>query len=114
VVSRLQYNFYNGDELAEILTQDTGNVHGPAATELRHPVLASHVVVIILQTSRPPVSPLPTTNPNGVPPNPGLADPGPAPDTGQMTAPPSPSAISDPVDATFAVSAMQFFGHPPN
>jgi hypothetical protein len=114
VVSRLQYNFYNGDELAEILTQDTGDVHGPAATELRHPVLASHVVVIILQTSRPPVSPLPTTNPDGAPPNSGLVNPGPAPDAGQTTAPPSPSAVSDPVDATFAVSAMQFFGHPPN
>lgn len=108
VVSRLQYNFYNGDELAEILTQDTGNVHGPAATELRHPVLASHVVVIILQTCRPPVSPLPTTNPDGAAPHPGLVDPE------QMTAPPSPSAVSDPVDATFAVAAVQFFGHQPN
>jgi len=125
VVSRLQYNFYNGDELAEILTQDTGNVHGPAATELRHPVLASHVVVIILQTSRPPASPLPgtgpTANPGAAQPQPGSVDPGPgpggaalAPDSGQLIAPPSPSAVSDPVDATFAVSAMQFFGHQPN
>ena len=112
VVSRLQYTFYNGDELAEILTQDTGNVHGPAAAALRHPVLASHVVVIILQTARPPASPLPSTgatpNPDGAVPQPGLADPG------ETTAPPSPSPLSDPVDATFAVTAMQFFGHQPN
>jgi hypothetical protein len=112
VVSRLQYNFYNGDDLAEILTQDTGNVHGPAATELRHPVLASHVVVIILQTSRPPASPPPstgtTTDADGAAPQPGVVDPG------QPTAPPSASAVSDPVDATFAISAMQFFGHQPN
>jgi hypothetical protein len=112
VVSRLQYNFYNGDELAEILTQDTGNVHGPVTTPLRHPVLASHVVVIILQTSRPPVSPVPSTsptaNPDAAQPQPGLVDPGQAP------APPSASAVSDPVDATFAVAAMQFFGHQPN
>jgi hypothetical protein len=112
VVSRLQYNFYNGAELAEILTQDTGNVHGPAATELRHPVLASHVVVIILQTSRPPTSPLPstgpTTDPDGTAPQPDVVDPG------QLTAPSSAAAVSDPVDATFAVSAMTFFGHQPN
>jgi hypothetical protein len=112
VVSRLQYNFYNGDELAQILTQDTGNVHGPVATELRHPVLASHVVVIILQTARPPASPPPSTGPStdadGAAPQPGVVDPG------LMTAPSSASAVSDPVDATFAISAMQFFGHQPN
>jgi hypothetical protein len=111
VVSRLQYNFYNGNELADILTQDTGNVHGPVAAPLRRPVLASHVIVIVLQTSRPPVSPLPSTdptaNPDGAAPHPGSADPG------QSTAPLPASAVSDPVDATFAVAAMQFFGHQP-
>jgi hypothetical protein len=112
VVTRLQYNFYNGDELAEILTQDTGNVHGPVAAAVRHPVLASHVVVITLQTSRPPASPLPTTNPDGAQPQPGSVDPGPGP--GETTVPVSPSAVSDPVDATFAISALQFFGHQPN
>ncbi|MBV8293767.1 MAG: hypothetical protein JOY55_18505, partial [Mycobacterium sp.] len=124
VVAKLQYNFYNGNELAEILTQDTGNVHGPASTPLRHPVLASHVTVIVLQTSRPPVSPLPsagpTTNPVGAEPGSGLIDPGLGapltPDVEQTTAPGplSPSTVADPVDATFAVSAMQFFGHQPN
>jgi len=116
VVSRLQYNFYNGDELADILTQDTGDVHGPAAAELRHPVLASQVVVIILQTSRPPASPLPNTSdtadPGAAQPQPQNVDPG--PDPRETTAPTSPSALSDPVDATFAVAAMQFFGHRPN
>ena len=111
VVSRLQYNFYNGNDLAEILTQDTGAVHGPVAAPLRRPVLASHVVVLVLQTSRPPVSPLPTTSPpadpDGAAPQPESVDPG------QPTAPASASAVSDPVDATFAVAAMQFFGHQP-
>ncbi|MBV8863308.1 MAG: hypothetical protein JO259_15835, partial [Mycobacterium sp.] len=124
VVSKLQYNFYNGNELAEILTQDTGNVHGPAGTALRHPVLASHVTVIILQTGRPPVSPSPaagpTSSPGGGAPEPGLVDPGLgapwAPEVEQTIPPGSLSSptVSDPVDATFAISAMQFFGHQPN
>jgi hypothetical protein len=112
VVSRLQYNFYNGDELAEILTQDTGNVHGPVATALRRPVLASRVVLIILQTSRPPASPLPDTNPAGAEPQPGSPDP--ASGAEQSTASLSPSPLSDPVDATFAVTALQFYGHQPS
>jgi hypothetical protein len=112
VVSRLQYNFYNGDALAEILTQDTGNVHGPVAATLRRPVLASRVVVIILQTSRPPAAPVPDTNPAGAEPQPGSADP--APGAGPSTAALSPSPVSDPVDATFAVAALQFHGHQPS
>lgn len=111
VVSRLQYNFYNGNELADILTQDTGNVHGPATTSLRHPVLASHVVVIVLQTARPPVSPLPEPTSVAAQAQSGPPDPGAATDTPMPT---SPSAVSDPVDATFAVSGMQFFGHQPS
>jgi hypothetical protein len=112
VVNRLQYNFYNGDELAEILTQDTGNVHGPVTAALRHPVLSSRVVVIILQTSRPPASPLPGTNPTGADSQPGSADPATAAE--QSTASLSPSPLSDPVDATFAVAALQFYGHQPS
>ena len=111
VVSRLQYTFYNGDQLAEIFTQDTGNVHGPVTAALRHPVLASRVVVLILQTSRPPVSPSPdpgtTSGPGAAPPQPDLANPG------QTPPPLSAPTASDPVDATFAVTAMQFFGHQP-
>jgi hypothetical protein len=112
VVSRLQYNFYNGDELAEILTQDTGNAHGPVTAALRQPVLASRVVVIILQTSRPPIAPLPDTNGAGAEPQPGQAEP--TPDPGQVGAALTPSALSDPVDATFAVANLQFYGHQPN
>lgn len=111
VVSRLQYNFYNGNELVDILTQDTGSVHGPASTGLRHPVLASRVVVIVLQTARPPVSPLPLPNPAAGP-QPGLGDPGSG--ASQMPAPTPSSTVSDPVDATFALSGLQFFGHQPN
>jgi hypothetical protein len=112
VVSRLQYNFYNGNELADILTQDTGNVHGPATAALRRPVLASRVVVIVLQTARPPMSPLPGPNTAAGQPQPGLIDPG--PDTSDTPVPALPSTVSDPVDAAFAVSGMQFFGHSPN
>lgn len=112
VVSRLQYNFYNGEELAEILTQDTGNVHGPVTAALRRPVLASRVVVIILQTSRPPAAPLLDANIVAAEPQPGLADP--IPDPAQVSAALTPSTLSDPVDATFAVTALQFYGHQPN
>lgn len=112
VVSRLQYNFYNGNELADILTQDTGNVHGPATAGLRRPVLASRVVVIVLQTARPPASPLPGTNTAAGQPQPGLVDSG--PDTSDTPVPALPSTVTDPVDAAFAVSGMQFFGHQPN
>jgi hypothetical protein len=111
VVSRLQYNFYNGDELAEILTQDTGNVHGPVTAALRRPVLASRVVVIILQTSRPPAAPALDANGAGAEPQSGQTDP--TPDPGQVGAALAPSALSDPVDAAFAVTALQFFGHQP-
>jgi hypothetical protein len=112
VVSRLQYNFYNGNELAEILTQDTGNVHGPATAGLRRPVLASQVVVIVLQTARPPVSPLPGPNTAAGQPQPGLVVPG--PEATDTSVPALPSTATDPVDAAFAVSGMQFFGHQPN
>jgi len=126
VVTRLQYNFYNGSELAEILTQDTGDVHGPASATLPRPVLASRVTVVVLQTSRAPVSPLPSNGPTtsvAAEPGSGLIDPGPGPggvapvpDVEESAAPHplSPAPVSDPADATFAVSAMQFFGHRPN
>lgn len=112
VVSKLQYNFYNGNELADILTQDTGNVHGPASAELRRPVLASRVVVIVLQTARPPASPLNGTTTTAAQPQSGPVDP--AHDTTDAAVPAPASTVSDPVDAAFAVSAMQFFGHLPN
>lgn len=114
VVSRLQYCFNDDDHT--IVTQDTGNAHGPVTLPLPHPVLASQVTVIILQTARPPASPLPSTDPGNLP---GL------PDTAQGVGPAGQEDVpaqvptadldpnGDPVDATFAMSGLQFFGHPP-
>jgi hypothetical protein len=121
VVTRLQYIFNDDDRT--ILTQDTGNAHGPVTTPLPHRVLASRVTVVILQTSRPPASPLP--NPaQAVAAQPGFLDSvlgaanGPAPsDATQTSAPAADSAeqlTGDPVDFTFAIAAMKFFGHQPD
>ena len=119
VVTRLQYIF-NDDERT-IFTQDTANTHGPVTTPLPKKVLASRVTVIILQTSRPPASPLPSTDPSAAA-QPGFldsvlgADGAPAPADATQTSQPTPmgETTSDPVDSTFAVAAMQLFGHQPN
>jgi hypothetical protein len=121
VVTRLQYVFNDTDRT--ILTQDTGNTHGPVTTPLPHRVLASRVTVVVLQTSRPPASPPPSTNPTAAP-QPGFLDSvlgaanGPAPsDATQTSAPaadPAEQVTGDPVDSSFAVAAMKFFGHQPN
>jgi hypothetical protein len=55
---------------------------------------------------------LPDTNPAGAEPQLGSADP--ASGAEQSAASLSPSPVSDPVDATFAVAALQFYGHRPN
>jgi hypothetical protein len=119
VVSRLQYVF--NDDARTVFTQDTGTTHGPVTAALPHPVLASRVTVTVLATARPPVSPLPTSDP-GSPPTAGF----PESMLGEGGAPLGPTGTSvqtgerefdvdatDPVDATFAVSALTFFGHPP-
>jgi hypothetical protein len=124
VVTRLQLNFYNGDQLAaDPFFLDTNSVHGPVPATLPGKILASRVDVMILHTERPPAAPLPSTNPGANPAGPA------APPTGLMdsmlgsgdpAAPPTDpagagnSGSSDPVDATFAVSQLQFFGHAPN
>jgi hypothetical protein len=121
VVTRLQYIFNDDDRT--ILTQDTGNAHGPVTTPLPHRVLASRVTVVILQTSRPPASPPP--NPaQAASAQPGFLDSvlgaanGPAPsDATQTSAPaadPAEQLTGDPVDFTFAIAAMKFFGHQPD
>ena len=120
VVTRLQYIF-NDDERT-IFTQDTGNTHGPVTTPLPKKVLASRVTVIILQTSRPPASPAPTGD-AAAPAQPGFLDSvlgqgnGPIPADSTQTSQPDPDPMgqnpTDPVDSTFAVSAMKFFGHQP-
>lgn len=124
VVTRLQYIFLNGNVVSDIFTQDTGNVHGPVTAALPRRVLASRVNVVVLQTSRPPTSPLPATDPAGLPEaQPGLVEsllgeggqplseapqsPEPYPD---LTV---PGSGSDPVDNTFAMSALKFLGYQP-
>jgi hypothetical protein len=116
VVSRLQYIFDDTDRT--VFTQDTGNAHGPVTTPLPHKVLASRITVVILQTSRPPASPLPSVT---EPVLPGFGDsvlgsdgaPLPA-DSTVSSDPPPVEESTDPVDATFAVSALKFLGHEPN
>lgn len=120
----VQFNFFNGNQLAgDPFYLSTNSVHGPVAATLPAKVLASRVDVLILHTDRPPAAPLPTTSPAPTPdaaaPPSGLLDSvlGTAtPDAPQTTTPTDPTnpASSDPVDATFAMSQLQFFGHSPN
>jgi hypothetical protein len=116
VVTRVQYVFNDTDRT--IFTQDTGNAHGPVTTSLPHKVLASRVTVVILQTARPPASPLPSAT---EPAAPGFGDsvlgPDGAPVLPDATASADPAPLgqsTDPVDATFAVAALKFLGHEPN
>jgi len=119
VVSRLQYVFNDTDRT--VLTQDTANTHGPVTTPLPHKLLASRVTVAILQTARPPASPLPSPEATG-PVLPGFGDSALGPDGAPLapdaTASAEPVPLgeqdSDPVDATFAISALKFLGHEPN
>jgi hypothetical protein len=123
VVTRVQFNFFNGDQLAaDPFFLDTHGIHGPVSATLPSKVMASRVDVLILHTDRPPVAPTPTTaNPtpdgDGVQPPPsGLLDS--VLGTGDPAEPgvtnPAGGTASDPVDATFAMSQLQFFGHSPN
>jgi hypothetical protein len=116
VVTRLQYIFNDTDRT--VFTQDTGNAHGPVTTPLPRKVLASRVTVVILQTARPPASPLPSVTQPALP---GFGDSVLGPDGAPLAAdstvstdPPLGDASTDPVDATFAVSALKFLGHEPN
>jgi hypothetical protein len=119
VVRRLQFNFFDGNQLAaDPLFVDTHGVHGPVTTALPGKILVSRVDVIILHTERPPATPPVTAAPGhepdavagaGVDPAPGsvASDPG-APPSAKST------AGSDAVDATFAMSQLQFLGHVPD
>ncbi|WP_152981361.1 hypothetical protein [Mycobacterium intracellulare] len=124
VVTRLQFNFFNGTQLAaDPLFVDTHSIHGPVTVTLPSKILASRVDVLILHTDRPPAAPLPTSSAPAPPPGvTGLAPPPGLVDSVMGTGAPSPSAPStadpdpgrsDPVDATFAMSQLQFFGHSP-
>lgn len=116
VVTKLQFNFFNGDELAaDPFFLDTHSVHGPVPAVLPGKILASRVDVMILHTDRPPNTPAPTGQ-RGVGSPAGLADSMLGADN-----PPVPPAdagwggtnATAPVDATFAMSQLQFFGHEP-
>ena len=53
--------------VSDIFTQDTGNAHGPVTAALPTG-LGLRVNVVVLQTSRPPASPLPpATDPFALP-----------------------------------------------
>lgn len=126
VVTNLQFNFFNGNELVtDPLPVDTHSVHGPVSVTLPKRVLASRVDVIILHTDRPPANPLSTTptpgpaaSPGDQPPS-GLVDsligqPGADPASPPPADPASGATAGNPVDSTFAMSQLQFFGHAPN
>ena len=120
VVTKLQYVFNDGDRT--VVTQDTGNVHGPVIMALPRKVLASQVTVIVLQTARPPATPPDRRlgDPSGD--QPGFGDSvlgsGGTPLTSDTATATDPATLdapgTDPVDATFAISALKFFGHQPN
>lgn len=125
VVRRLQFNFFSGSQLAaDPFFLDTQDVHGPVTAALPGHILASRVEVIVLHTERPPADPLPSSpvpaagSAAMTPPDTAVYPiPGPGP-TDPITSPPVEPAAgvvgSDPVDATFAMSQMQFFGHAPH
>jgi hypothetical protein len=109
VVTRLQFNFFNGNQLAaDPFFVDTNSVHGPVAATLPTRVLASRVDVLVLHTDRPPTTPLPSTSPQAGQDGATPTDVVPTTET-----PGEASTFADPVDATFAVSQLQFFGHAP-
>ncbi|KMO69807.1 hypothetical protein [Mycolicibacterium chlorophenolicum] len=125
--TRMQFNFYNGDQLAaDPFFLDTNCVHGPVPATLPGKILASRVDVMILHTERPPAGPRPSTTDAGpggdsVVAPPGLvdsllgsADPAAPPPGTDPALAGAGTGGTDPVDATFAISQLQFFGHSPN
>lgn len=114
VVTRIQYVLRNGEERTRT-EQDTKNVHGEAMWPIkgvgeRQGVLASKIEVTILQTSRPPAesaAPQPSAAPGG------FLDTIAIPDAGgsSLFSPGGTNTAADPVDATFAVSAIKVYGH---
>jgi hypothetical protein len=117
VVTRVQWIF--NDDAHTVVTQTTGNVRGEAVQPIPHRgVLASTITAIVLETSRAPADPTPTT---AAPPAGGLLDTvlGP-PLSAPSNTPPPPNDFglndtqpSDPAANTFAVSSVKILGHPP-
>jgi hypothetical protein len=85
-------------------------------------VLASRVIMLVLETARAPADTTPTTSPapaqGGVfgdvlgPPIP-PAEPAPTSTTAVLPGLPADQSRTDPADNTFAVSSIKIFGHPP-
>jgi hypothetical protein len=116
VVTRVQYAF--NDTERTMVVQDTGNVHGEAVQPIKH-VLASKITMLIRQTSRPPAeNATPTPRPGFGPFGGGSVGGG---LFGGSNTTPSSSLVrppllggtvtTDPVDATFAISALKIIGH---
>lgn len=119
----LQFNFFNGNQLAgEPFFLDTHDIHGPVPANLPARILASRVDVLILHTERPPAAPPPPDSgassddpgpPSGVA-STVLGQPHSGTNESDANAEPSPDTASTAVDATFAMSQLEFFGHAPN
>ena len=130
IITRVQWILINGEDRTPVL-QDTNNIHGDALQPMPsrgndQGVLASRIEMIVLQTSRPPLD---VPNPTGTgtaPPGGGMIDSvlgaplGPAapqndgsPEAFDNTLLPPNGDDTDPVDNTFAVSAIKVLGHPP-
>lgn len=123
VVSLVQWILTDNNGPPTVVQQDTHNAHGPATQPMPHGcVLASHITMIVLKTSRAPAD-APTTA-SSAPGDP--AAPGDAGILGSVlgtsTAPPPAGGgdpltgqpgSDDPADNSFAVSAITVYGHNP-
>lgn len=116
VVTIVQWTFPDDPSIPPLM-QNTQNVHGEAVQPIKR-VLASRIQMLIRYTSRPPADPVATpptpaggggltsvfgdSAPTVAAPPPVLLDPVPGASGGDG---------SDPVDATFAISALKIIGH---
>jgi len=116
VVKRLQWSF--NDTPPTVIPQDTRSVHGDAPQTLPgRGVLASRIIVLVLETGRAPADTAPSTPA----PAPGgllgdiLGPTATATPTSTAAIPglPADQSRTDPADNTFAVSSIKIYGHPP-
>lgn len=122
VLTRVQWNLFNGSETPTVVPQKTGNVRGEAPQPMPNGgVLVSRISMIVQETARAPADTAPTTAPpNG---GGGLLDdvlgaplgppPSPTSDPAPLPGLPGEHNSSDPADNTFAVSSIKILGHPP-
>ena len=124
VVTRLQFNFFNGNELvADPFFVDTHSIHGPVSATLPaegpglprrgdHPAHRAAAGLAAADDQR--AEPRTRRRRAGSRPAGWWTRWWAAPRTGRHApADPVGGATSDPVDATFAMSQLQFFGHAP-